>query len=201
MDEAVSVARREALTRLRVFCSGLIECLQQGGFTAEQVFAIFESSIAAECIQCRIQVSGKELFEVGMPAAEGQQPGPKIARMRLGDCARQGCDSMYCNIAFQPYPRVDWQAVIGRAESRELAESGVLHVKAARRRLPRVNFTPHGLRRTGLLAGAIVLLIAARQYYYGGRIPLIREPERFRVDHVASTPGTTDAPVPEYLRE
>ena len=37
-------------------------------------------------------------------------------------------------------------------------------------------------RRVGLALVIVVLLLLFRQWYFGGRIPLIREPEKFRVD-------------------
>ena len=199
MDEAVPVSRREPLTRLRIFSSAVREHLQAGGFSPDQIFAIFDSSITAECTQCRIQVSGKELFEVGSDPVVGQHAGPKIARMRLGDCARQGCDSMYYNLTLQPYPRVDWPAIIAQAATREFEESGVVTVKSARSRLPRIHITPKTARTMAVAVGAVLVLFVARQYYYGGRIPLLREPEHFRVDQ--ASPGATSAQTPEYLRE
>ncbi len=197
MEESIPLLRREPLTRLRVFCSAVQEQLQTGGFAPEQTFAIFDSSISAECIQCRIQVSGKELFEVAGAPVEGQQPGPKISRMRLGDCARQGCDSMFYNLTIQPYPRVDWPGIIAQAENRELQESGVVAVKVARQ-LPSIRITPKTARAMAVAAGAILVLFVARQYYYGGRIPLIREPEHF---HVGQGSPSSTPEVPEYLRE
>ena len=199
MEEPAPQFRREPLTRLRVFSSAVQEHLQAGGFSSDQVFAIFDSSISAECIQCRIQVSGRELFEVGSEPVDGQQAGPKITRMRLGDCARQGCDSMYYNLTLQPYPRVDWPAIISQAASRELEESGVVSVKPARSPLPRIHITSKTARTMAVAAGAILVLFVARQYYYGGRIPLLREPEHFHVDQTA--PGTAPSQTPEYLRE
>jgi hypothetical protein len=105
---------------------------------------------------------------------------------------------MYYNITLQPYPRVEWPVVLEQAESRELEESGVVEVRGPRRELPRLRITPYARRRIAVVAGAIVMLFVGHQYYYGGRIPLIREPEHFRVD---PTPAAKTPQIPEYQRE
>ena len=51
-------------------------------------------------------------------------------------------------------------------------------------------------RQVWVAMAALLLLLVIRQYYVGGRIPLLREPEKFHVDTVAAEehPGQVTSP-------
>ena len=174
MSTPAAIERQENLLKLRVFCQALFEAAQRAGMKAEEVSAAFRASLSAECVHCGQQVSGEELLALAHPATEDLTT--KVNRLRLGDCARQGCESYFYRVTFQPQPSMDWSKLIHEAEALE----------------PQLAQASSGRPKPGLglwipnkvlvaLAG-LVLLLFLRQWYMGGRIPFIREPEKFRVD-------------------
>src|SRR5689334_7119453 len=108
MDQT-TFTHRQHLLRLREFCEVLHGILRARSGNAEEAKAVLETAVSAQCVGCGIPVSGKELLALSQPSEEN---GPKTARMRLGDCARKGCDCFYYEIKFKPYPGIDWSALV-----------------------------------------------------------------------------------------
>jgi len=78
---------------------------------------LLAEAIEAECILCRITVSGADLISTGLrgdTAADGVNY--KLVRLRLGYCCRKGCPSSYYVVRFAPRPGIDWSVVWNRAE-------------------------------------------------------------------------------------
>lgn len=173
METDVLVIREEPLPRLASFCGALAEALRQTGLGRDRIFVVFRESLVAECPQCGTRVTGEELFVLAQPE-EGTDLNPGLQRLRLGDCARPGCDAYPYRVSFKTHPEVNWTtclAHIEKALSKQRPASGGSRIWQAVL-----------LRRLGMLAAIVVLLLILRQLYLGGRIPLIREPEKFRVD-------------------
>src|SRR4051794_32043454 len=83
---------QEHLKNLAPFCQAFGQALAGAGLGPEESVAAIRNGVAAECIQCGIRLSGEELWALMQPPAE-KDPNPKVERLRLGDCARKGCDS------------------------------------------------------------------------------------------------------------
>jgi hypothetical protein len=185
MYSEVAITTKEPLLRLQILCERLYQEIRKHGLTHEEAFAVLHSSVSAECVDCGIMVSGEELFAVSQPPVE-TETSPKIARMRLGDCARKGCNCLYYEFTFKPYPRVDWPSLLEQAKVvKEDKGSEAINGRKLLRALS-VHWNRGLARRIALAAILVVALFVAHQYRYGGRIPLIREPERFRVGYSVS---------------
>jgi hypothetical protein len=179
-QETVTV-RQEHLCRLADFCQNLETALRAAGSTPEQCLEVFRTAVFAECVGCGIQVSGEELYALSQPPS-AELASAKTGRLRLGDCARNGCEAWYYRVSIAPYQQVDWPKLLAEVDAPE--NQGRTGGSTARwwgllwERLVRWRMLP----RIGVAFAAIVLLLLVRHWHQGGRIPLLREPEAFQVD-------------------
>jgi hypothetical protein len=180
MNETLPTIHQEHLLKLEPFCRGLAEALGRAGLAPDMIEGTMRASVSAECIQCGIRVSGEELYALSQPPSP-ELASAKIGRLRLGDCARQGCDSYYYKLAFQNHPGLDWPKLLAQIQSPAAEEAKpnapTLELKAATKLVASSIWA----RRLGIALAALVVLLLVRQWHSGGRIPLIREPEHFRI--------------------
>ncbi|MGC3956400.1 MAG: hypothetical protein QM813_00010 [Verrucomicrobiota bacterium] len=169
------MTRRENFVRLCELCQALGNTLQHKQLPPDQVFVSFHQLITLECTECKTKVSGDELFVLSQPT-EGNDLTMALRRMRLGFCANPKCNAYYCTMTFQPSAEIpDWNPHLQKAERllKDLED-----VRAGRGKTWRTRLIRQGL----VAAMALALLFLVHQLYFGGRIPLLREPEKFRVD-------------------
>ena len=119
-----------------------------------------------------------------MPAAP--EISARVQRLRDGTCARPECNYRFYRLILKKHPDVDWTKLLApmatEPESSDPAQA-LCDATAARGRLHRAS--ARRAVRVALVCAAAVVVLLARQWYLGGRIPLIREPELFRVDVAA----------------
>lgn len=175
MQSQAHITRREGFVHLCDFCQALAGSLRDRHLPADQVFVAFHKLITMECVECQTKVTGEELFVLSQPT-EGNDLTVALRRMRLGFCPNPKCNSYQCTLTFQTSPEIpDWQVHLHKAE-RLLKD-----LEAARAGRAKTWHTQ--LVRPALVAAtAISLLFIVHQLYFGGRIPFLREPEKFRVD-------------------
>lgn len=166
-----------------------IESLRELARLARHVLAChqnendFTAAFEAECIGCGIQISGAELLQIADLSGGDVASDSKVDRLRKGYCARRTCESRFYEIRCVAQRGVDWQAILAMKDG---------HVSAPEPLIP--DDTPAasgGWRNKLILIGgigiaAILLLAIAFQYWAGGRIPFLREPEKFEVDPAAA---------------
>ena len=184
MDADWATSKQQHLLHLEDFCRGLGRALSRTGLTPAQVQAVWQSSVRAECVLCGIRVSGEELFALAQPPS-ALYGTVKLGRLRLGDCARHGCDSFYYRLIFQNYPRLNWPRLLAEAEAFQPEQPSPRQRRRFAFRLPALpDFGEYsGFARRGLVVlAAILFLLVARQWYRGGSLPLVRQPENFHVD-------------------
>jgi hypothetical protein len=173
------VTREERLPKLGGLCQALEARFALAGLAPEQSQEIWRQGVAAECVRCGIHVYGEELYALSQPPSE-KYASAKLGRLRLGDCARQGCNSYTYRLTFYPCAALDWQALLASLASQE-AEAGKQNGgESLARQGWRLLAQSPSVRRAALGLVLIVLLLAVRQWYIGGRIPLLREPEKFQ---------------------
>lgn len=147
----------------------------------DRIQAAFETSLSAECVSCGIPVSGAELYALSQPPS-AEHANAKIGRLRMGDCARLKCDSYYYRMTFQPFPGVDWESLVSKFEKGETqtkpGEEGGTDKNSLAKYLKTIRVPAH----IWITLAALLVVLAMRQWYVGGRIPLLREPEHFKVD-------------------
>jgi len=194
MSQETAIVRQEEIRKLEGFCRALAEALRRGGLGPENALAAWRAGVAAECTRCGISVSGDELFALSQPPA-AEHASAKIGRLRLGDCARSGCESYHYQLTFKVDGELDWAGLLLQAAAIKQEQEHPAGSSAVQRpvgsSLARLLWTSRRARRLWTALAAVLLLLLIRQWYLGGRIPLIREPEHFRVD---PAPGEEAAP-------
>lgn len=182
-------SRPVAFQELPRRCQSLATAIRECGVAAENVRGVFDAAVAVECEQCHIRMSGAELFDLAQPPDPAAAPFPRLERLRQGYCPRADCNSYHARMELKEIPGIIWSKVLTRADAAAAAldelEPPPAEVTEARRRTAR--WTLFGRAAIGLAAILILLLI--RQWYVGGRIPLLREPQQFIAD-----PSSVDRP-------
>ena len=182
MPSPEPLIRQEHLQTLPAFSVALATALQQGGPVEDKWRPALNQALSAECVLCGITVTGTDLLAVGAPAAESETDDPRIARLRQSYCARNGCHSYFYRLAFTPHPDIDWAKILPQTEIAKTGQPAeVQEERVARDAAWRALRWKLGRR---VLAGLAVVaaLWLLRQWYTGGTIPLVREPEHFTAD-------------------
>lgn len=175
MPGQLHITRPENFVRLCELCQALASSLHNKHLPTDQVFVSFHKLITLECADCKTKVSGEELFVLSQPT-EGNDLTVALRRMRLGFCPNPKCNSYHCTLTLQTSADIpDWHPHLQKAERilKDLEDVRAGRGKTWRTRL---------IRPTLVTATALALLFFMHQLYFGGRIPLLREPEKFRVD-------------------
>ncbi len=183
------VVRPQRLLELEALCRALAAEIQSKPASYGDGSSAWKA-ITASCVVCKIEVSGAELLALSQPPSI-EHATPKIGRLRLGDCARHGCDSLHYHLKFEPVEGIDWTAVLERIGTSQEAPGGQ---RRSRRSsvLDVLSLTQHPFaRRIALGVIAIVALLMLRQWYIGGRIFLIREPQKFYAAPPPERPAST----------
>jgi hypothetical protein len=185
MSLDTAIVRQEEIRRLQPLCRALAEAIERRGVPPDQARAAWGADVAATCPRCGIAVSGVELLALSQPPA-AETASAKIGRLRLGDCARRGCDSYHCLLTFKAPSEVNWLDLLSEAEGilheqEHPVEGSATPCQVVSQLAQRFWRSPSA-RRVWIVLAAVLFLTLARQWYRGGSIPLIREPEHFRVD-------------------
>jgi hypothetical protein len=182
MPHSDPIVRQEHLHGLPQFCLSLTEALKRLVPDEARRRTVARTSLSGECVLCGLNVNGEEFLEVGANEGEAARENPKIARLRQGYCARNGCDSCFYRLTFYPHPDLDWtqaftQSETVKEERREEVKAEVAEARASKRAQ---RWKLGGRVVVGLVLLGVLYLI--RQWYTGGTIPILREPEQFTVD-------------------
>jgi hypothetical protein len=137
---------------------------------------------------CGIWISGEELRALAFPP-DAEIATAKIGRLRLGDCARKGCDAWQYSLHLWDQEEVDWPALIAVVKDggRSRGEPKTIIFPRWLDGL-RSLMGDHVIRGVAML-GVVFVLWMAREVYLGGRIPFLREPEIFTREAPALEPG------------
>jgi hypothetical protein len=180
------------LVQLETFCRSVQNALCTTHGDAE-LLQIWELYVSAECPGCGIRICGKELRALALaPCAE--LASEKTGRMRLGYCARCGCEAWHYSVQFCSHEGIDWPQLLEKAEKpgEDAGTSNRVRHRPWFTRLgsPAFGYTARGAATLGLL----LVLWLARELYLGGRIPFLREPEKFKIE-TRSFDNTWPAPM------
>lgn len=179
-------SREIPLIRLASFCRTLERALA-ARYAPADLPRLWRLFVSAECPECGIWISGDELHALTQPPC-AEVASAKTGRMRLGDCARRGCNAAHYLVHLWNQEGIDWAELLLLADTfpSENAAAGRSGWKGWLPVLGR--FKGYVVRGLALLA-FVVLSLLARQFYQGGRIPFLREPEEFRVESFQPDPS------------
>lgn len=102
---------------LIIFYQDLTRTLIESGLSGAQLNETLSHCLRIECVRCRIQVSAEDLERLTLSDAQGEALHPKLRRLRLGYCAREGCESFFYEAHLENDPKVDWESAARRAEA------------------------------------------------------------------------------------
>ncbi len=191
MIEELPITRQQYLYNIATFCSMLEETLRVAGFTSDECLEIFRAFVSAECVRCSIRVSGEELFALSQPPS-AERSTAKIGRMRLGDCARKDCSGCYYNFVFTPLPQLSWTKILEGLNSAMDSQAHSVQDSRVLKWHFSVFFRSPVFARIAIVASLFSILLIVHQWRRGGRIPLVREPERFHVDTLLDDPASSN---------
>jgi hypothetical protein len=179
------------LVGMEAFCRSLERALAVAYGSAE-LAGIWRLYVSAECPVCGIRVGGNELRALAF-APSAELASAKIGRMRLGFCARQGCEAWHYAMHFWSQEGIDWARMLEAAERQEVGSSANASERqwfTALRTLTRGH-----AGRVAAMASVVLALWLAREFYLGGRIPFLREPEKFSAETTTVDDNTWSAPM------
>lgn len=187
MDPTSPQVTQMTIPDFAAFCRGIAQAVAYTPDSKKTRSGVQEA-ISAKCIACEIALDGKEILDFGSRDAEVEEAGtdPRFERLKMGYCARNGCESLFYNVTFSPHPNVSWTSLIPAAHH----YSDVNKAAAELAKTRRAQFiTKHkNLIRAAIAVVALIIVFIARQYYMGGTIPFIRQPEEFQVDRGVEVP-------------
>lgn len=183
MNEPTSkhfLIREEPVQRLERIVFAVTEAARRCEAPAHRIRDALPLALAAECVECGVPVTGEELLALSrLPQATEAD---RLKRLRAGLCARAECECDRYRLFFQSHPDLDWPKLFSAGEEEKVETPGPDETEIAVAESARRAARRRAAVRIAVLIGAAVLLFVLRQYYLGGRIPLIREPEKFHVD-------------------
>lgn len=178
------LVREQPLSSLTGFSRALAGAMVAA--TPEMEKALGEA-LFGECIQCGIAVNGTELAHVC-----GQDPDSdaenKLARLRLGYCARKDCNGHTYRLKFYKHIDLKWDDLLAKIDANlqeQRAESDrASGVTQAAKRAEQLRVA----KKAGMVVLVFLVLFILRQLFLGGSIPFIREAEKFQVDVSTNAP-------------
>lgn len=141
-------------------------------------------ALHADCVQCAIRLNGADLLSLNDEANRD----PRLERLRIGYCSRNGCDCHYYAVTTVPHADLRWPALVTPGDVLHSMQTDEVEVGGSRVRIPLKDRVRPYIRRTAIAVAALLLAFVIRQYYMGGSIPFIRQPEEFRVDRFQPAP-------------
>jgi hypothetical protein len=170
-----------AIKELAEFSRSLAQAISKQP-EADRVRAAIDTALSAECVQCRIRLSGSELLKF-----EGEiSDDARVERLRVGYCARNGCESLFYRVTCAPHPEINWPGLLNPAHELTMEEKTVAAALERKRAIAKLRNKT--LIRVGIAVAALLIVFVVRQLYLGGSIPFIREAEDFRVDREVARP-------------
>lgn len=181
------LVREEKIERLERLMIALAQAADRNPDQKKSIRAGIAAALSAECPICRAQIDGAHLLMLADLPNAAEKAG--IKRLRQGLCAREKCKSSYYRIHLGQHPDLDWPTLFSKKETVTECEVQIPAepidpaVVAARRKKK--------LLRLAIFFGLLLLALWLRQIYFGGTIPLLRQPEKFHVDPLPAG-GTSD---------
>lgn len=171
---------------LSAFYLNLARALTETGISGSQLNEILTTRLQARCVRCEIQVTSAEIEQIALVENLNPISPPKLKRLRLGYCARDGCESDTYQIHLEAYPGVDWEVITTKANNLILTQKAA--AKGEQQRQVRQRRNQQTKRAAlGLLTLAISFLLLF--FWRHGRLPFVKKPHKYQIDPALVRPG------------
>jgi hypothetical protein len=154
------------------FYQGLAHVLLESGLSGARLNEILSHCLRAECVQCHINVSAEELELLALSDAPAEPLHPKLQRLRLGYCARQGCESYFYEVHLENHAEVDWEVIVRKAAT----------LLAVSKQAAGQECKPRKPRRLGMLLGIGLLILTVFAFLMHGHLPFAAKPHKYEID-------------------
>lgn len=188
MSEASLHSPQVRVDALPAAYHAVVEAVQALGLSAAEMTTIFDQHVAAECLQCGIQISGEQLSRLAHAAEQEASSDPLLARLQQGYCARKDCTSYYYRFVFRDHPKVEWErvAAVAAGAGARAAEAPTQPPPAASG--PRFWYLQdQRTRRVIIGIGVLLALLVLRYFSTGGRVPFVHQAPKYVVDPASVT--------------
>lgn len=167
--------------------ANLGRALSETGVNGSQLNEILSAALRASCGGCNIQLTSHEVEQVALVENPTQLTHAKLKRLRLGYCAREGCEATDYRIQLEPYPGVDWDIIGAMANDLMLAQKAATEAEA-RHRTRRLQ----NQRTKRTLVGMMIVVFAVLLFFFWrqGRPSFAKKPQKYKLDpaSVSSSP-------------
>lgn len=164
-EEATGAARTVRVEQIRRIHGALGRALADVGDAASLARA-FVDLARLRCLGCGIEVTGIELTELALVTVPDPAAETKIDRLRLGFCARRGCESRYYELAWKRDPGPEVREVVSRTF--DLLEAPVEEERAIEETVPEAPWWRQARGRRRLVLGIALLLVLTRWAWHRG---------------------------------
>jgi len=178
--------REESIQRLPQLVFAALEACRRWGGDLQRSKAAFPKAIEARCDLCGFVLSGEELLALA-DIFRVNEESKMLKRLRAGHCARDGCVSTHYHLLFYNVPELSWPAIFAELRPKETPKS---ESEPVLKKVPPWRIALPTFGRMGAFIGICLLMWLWWQWRSGGRIPILREPEHFRVTHSDVDPAT-----------
>ncbi|MBL9173701.1 MAG: hypothetical protein JNL10_09220 [Verrucomicrobiales bacterium] len=194
---AAVVATGPSLSELRVPVTdlprvheALARALGDAGVGGQELNVLFGSGIRAVCAGCGLPVTGAELGELTVPGGEERDRAlpPKLERLRLGFCPRNGCEARFFNVEITGPGRFDRGQVLARTRDILDGKSG-----------PKLTLKPvvspatrKATQRLALITLAtlfIAFVVYRITFYWSQPIPFVQPKSPFAIEPKSMDPN------------
>ena len=186
---SVSAELRVPIEQLPRVHESLARALGEAEVGGAEIQGIFATGVKASCVACGLSVTGAELGELAL--GEGQERErplpPRLERLSLGYCHRNGCESRFFKLELTAPGRFDRAQVLARAGE-------LLKGKPTSPRVLRTSLSPETrrfiLRWVSLVLGTLfVAFVVYRLVFYRTQpIPFVQPKSPFTVDPASIDP-------------
>jgi hypothetical protein len=187
----------QPIQRLERIVSAICQAARLQGLEKEKAGNALREALSGECLCCGIRVTGEELLElVEVPPIKEIRG--RIARLQKGLCANAHCEYTSYRLILGYHPDLEWAKLLALTEAPKESDSFLPAAESAVAPVVSVPLHRRTAFRMGAAIAAGVLLILLRQWYLGGGIPLIMEPEHFQVDPLPAGAETNELSVDSH---
>ncbi|HAB18601.1 MAG TPA: hypothetical protein PLX89_04720 [Verrucomicrobiota bacterium] len=181
---------RLPINQLAKVNAALAGALGEAGIGGQELNGLFAAGVKATCVACGLGLTGTELGELALAASEDhdRRLSPRLEKLRLGECPRNGCESRFYQVVLTAPGRFDRGWVLGRTQQ-----------LIAGKREPllsmRPSLSPETRRTTRRLAGIalatfFVAFVAYRLVFFRSQpIPFVQPKSPFTVEPTSIDPS------------
>ena len=159
--------------------ANLARTLSEAGLNSLQLSEVLAMRLQTSCLKCGIQISSEELEQMAVLGEATELTHAKLKRLRLGYCAREGCESAVYSIHLDDCPGLDWEVILEKVD-----ELGVKARAKARQDQRREGSRRRRQRMLRIMAGVgIAMILYLLQFIWShGHLPFVKKTHTYKVD-------------------